>query len=141
MDKIGRLSERDLQAMLRTLSVERRPGSFCFVDQDQVPPGAVVHATVAESEGTTAVVDRSSSSTWAGAPEFVAAWLTVQVHSSLDAVGLTAALSGALAKAAIPCNVLAGLHHDHLLVPESQADQAIEVLRGLREDNAGVEHG
>lgn len=47
MGKTGCLSERDLQAMLRTLSIERRPGSFCFVDQDQVPPGAVVHATVA----------------------------------------------------------------------------------------------
>ena len=98
-----------------------------------------MHATVAESEGTTAVVDRSSSGSDADAPEFVAAWLTVQAHSSLEAVGLTAALSGALARAGIPCNVLAGLYHDHLLVPESEANLAIEVLRGLREDAAGLE--
>ena len=125
--------------MLRTLSIERRPGSFSFVDQDRVPPGAVVHATVVESEGTTAVVDRSSTSSGLEPSEFIAAWLTVEVHSSLEAVGLTAALAGALARAGIPCNVLAGLHHDHLLVPESKAQMAIEVLLGLRDDNAGLE--
>lgn len=121
--------------MLGRLSVERRPGTFCFVDLGEVPPGVVIHATVVETEGTTAVVDGDSLNPDARRPDFVAAWLTVQVHSSLDAVGLTAALSGALAQADIPCNVLAGLYHDHLLVPETKAELAIEVLRGLRTGN------
>jgi hypothetical protein len=57
--------------------------------------------------------------------------LTLTVWSSLEAVGLTAAFSRALADADIPCNVLAGYHHDHLLVPVDRADEAIAALRTL----------
>ena len=65
-------------------------------------------------------------------PEFVAAWLTVEVRSALDAVGLTARLATALASENIACNVLAGYHHDHLLVPFEMADRAVAVLEALR---------
>ena len=51
--------------------------------------------------------------------------------SALDAVGLTAAVSRALADAGLSCNVLAGLHHDHLLVPAGRAEEALAVLREL----------
>ena len=130
------MPERDLQALLSTLTIERRPGAFCFVDLDDVPPGVVVQATVVESEGTSAVVDKDSLSSSTDPPEFVAAWLTVAAQSALDAVGLTAALAGALAQAGIPCNVLAGRHHDHLLVPEIKAQRAIDVLGRLRNGDA-----
>ena len=53
------------------------------------------------------------------------------MHSSLEAVGLTAALSGALAARGIACNVLAGYVHDHLLVPWDRADEATECLEAL----------
>jgi hypothetical protein len=46
-------------------------------------------------------------------------------------VGLTAAVSGVLADAGISCNILAGFHHDHLLVPEDDLDSALEVLVNL----------
>ena len=62
---------------------------------------------------------------------FPSAWLTLTVHSSLAAVGLTAAFAAALASGAIPANVLAGLRHDHLLVPVDRADDAIAALRAL----------
>jgi len=55
------------------------------------------------------------------------------VHSSLEAVGLTAAFSSALGEAGISCNVLAGYFHDHLLVPAAEAGNAIDVLLGLRD--------
>ena len=57
------------------------------------------------------------------------AWLSLTVQSSLEAVGLTAAFSKVLGDAGIPCNVLAGYHHDHLLVPIDRVDDAIAVLR------------
>nr|WP_269151213.1 ACT domain-containing protein [Spelaeicoccus albus] len=62
---------------------------------------------------------------------FVAGWITLQVHSALDAVGLTAAVSTALATAEISCNVIAGNYHDHLLVPIDRLDDALGVLREL----------
>ena len=53
------------------------------------------------------------------------------MHTALDAVGLTAAVATALAEHGIPANVIAGFYHDHLLVPEDRADDAVAVLRGL----------
>jgi hypothetical protein len=61
------------------------------------------------------------------------AWLTLTVQSSLDAVGLTAAVSARLAAIGIPCNVLAGYHHDHLLVPIDRVDDAVRALSARRD--------
>jgi hypothetical protein len=96
---------------------------------DDVP----VAAMVTEDEGATAVISTVDALERNLETEFVAAWLTLNVNSALDSVGLTAAVSGALASNGIPCNVLAGYHHDHLLVPIDRAEQAIAVLNSLRE--------
>lgn len=125
----------DLDEMLRNLTVSRRAGEFVHVllptlrDATELRPAAVV----VEDEGVTAVLDRSVADD-AGLPyDYVAAWLTLEVHSSLEAIGLTAAFSTALGAAGISCNVLAGLHHDHLLVPVAQVEAAIRALDGLRQ--------
>lgn len=123
-------AERDLDRLLAGLDPVRRPGEWVFacVPEGHALPSA---ATVVEDEGTTHVIERHVADE-AGLPyDFVAAWLTLRVHSALDAVGLTAAVANALTDAAISCNVLAGLHHDHLLVPLERADDALAVLRGL----------
>lgn len=57
--------------------------------------------------------------------------ISLQVYSSLDAVGLTAAVAGELASAGISANVVAALHHDHIFVPEQDAQRALQLLRGL----------
>ena len=54
-------------------------------------------------------------------------------YSSLAGVGLTAAVSGALAEAGIPCNMIAALRHDHLFVPEEMGDRAMQVLKALQQ--------
>lgn len=124
--------ETDLGRMLATLDVVRRPGRYTFVTGDWPRLAAVARATIVEDEGTTYVV-AVEDAVAAGAPVgFEAAWLTLTVHSALDAVGLTAAFSAALAAAAIPCNVFAGYHHDHLLVPADRADAAVAALAALR---------
>lgn len=123
--------ETDLSAMLAALDVRRRDGVYTFVTGDWPALAGAALATVDEDEGRTLVVPVEAARD-AGAPvDFEAAWLTLTVHSALSAVGLTAAFSAALGEEQIPCNVLAGYHHDHLLVPLDRADDAIEVLRGL----------
>lgn len=118
--------------MLAALDVERRPGRYTFVTGTWPSLADVAVAAVDEVEGRTLVV-AVDDAVAAGAPvDFEAAWLTLTVHSSLFAVGLTAAFSRALADVGIACNVLAGYHHDHLLVPHDRADHAIAVLRELR---------
>ena len=121
----------DLGALLAELDVERRPGRFTFLTGDwpALRPSAL--ATITEAEGVTLVLDVEHARTHGAPIEFEAAWLTLTVRSSLEAVGLTAAVSAVLADAGIACNVLAGYHHDHLLVPVGQADQTIDLLRLL----------
>lgn len=58
--------------------------------------------------------------------------IVLTVHSALDGVGLTAAVSGALAKAGIACNMVAAFHHDHVFVPAGDADRALALLLKLQ---------
>jgi hypothetical protein len=124
--------ETDLSTMLATLRIERRGESVTVVHlSDPVELGDGVLALLTEDEGTTAVASIAEAQRRGWSVEFRAAWLTVSVHSSLDAVGLTAALATALAERGIACNVLAGYFHDHLLVPLDRADEAVECLEAL----------
>ncbi|MEM1332058.1 MAG: ACT domain-containing protein [Actinomycetota bacterium] len=128
--------ETDLAVMLASLDVVRRPGVFTYVEVPGTPTtelAALAHAVVVEDEGTTVVVPIEAARAARLGGELELAWLTLTVHSSLEAVGLTAAFSAALGDAGISCNVLAGYRHDHLLVPDADAERAIEVLRDLAE--------
>jgi uncharacterized protein len=59
------------------------------------------------------------------------AWITLTVHSSLEAVGLTAAVSKALTEENISCNVVAAFFHDHIFVPVKDAERAMNALQRL----------
>jgi len=123
--------ETDLATMLASLDVERRPGRFVFVTGDHPALRETAAAMIQELEGITLVVTVDEARAFGIDVELELAWLTLTVFSALEAVGLTAAFSAALAAAGIACNVLAGYHHDHLLVPVDRADEAIAVLRAL----------
>ena len=121
---------RDLTELLRRLEPVRRPGEFVVVSttsEDSLP----ALATVEEDEGTTMVLERHEADAFRLGHVGTFAWITLTVHSSLEAVGLTAGVARALAAKNIPCNVLAGFHHDHLLVPSDRADEAMAALREL----------
>ena len=70
-----------------------------------VPKETTAAATIVEDEGTTTVLALADAERLGVRPDFVAAWLTVEAYSALDAVGLTAVLASALAGANIACNV------------------------------------
>ena len=84
-----------------------------------------------EAEGRTLVIARDTADQLGLAYRFVAAWITLDVDSELDDIGLTSVVAQALASAGISCNVIAGYHHDHLLVPHAQAPEALAVLRSI----------
>lgn len=73
---------------------------------------------IREVEGTTYVLPQADADKLSLKYDFVASWISLQVHSELGAVGLTAAFSEALTQAGVSCNVLAGFYHDHILVPK-----------------------
>ena len=123
--------EMDLQTMLDSLDVERRPGTFTFVAVEVPTPGllAAAHGMVKEGKLTTLVLPVESARR-AGLPVVIEmAWLSLTVQSSLEAVGLTAAFAKILGDEDISCNVLAGYHHDHILVPVESAADAIQALK------------
>ncbi|NYI08202.1 ACT domain-containing protein [Allostreptomyces psammosilenae] len=133
-------AERDLGRLLRGMDPRLRAGRYVFcavAGPEAVPAGVRPEATVVEDEGLTLVVPREQADAAGLAYDYVAAWITLRVHSALDAVGLTAAVAGRLAAEGISCNVLAGFHHDHLLVAADDAERAVLALRALAEVAAG----
>lgn len=124
----------DLAELLRSMQPVLNPGVYAFC---VVPEGADTTrfsplGTFREAEGVTVIVEESVAATHGLTPLFKAAWITLMVNSDLAAVGLTAAISRALADAGISCNVVAAAHHDHLFVPVERGSDAIEVLRRLQ---------
>ena len=131
--------EANLQTLLAAMHPVQRDGEYVYVlwpHGKALVPG--IEAAVREAEGLTVVLPRDAADREGLAYDFVAAWITLQIHSELEAVGLMAAVSRALMEARISCNVLAGFHHDHLLVPVADASQALEVLAGLTAQGSGV---
>jgi uncharacterized protein len=122
--------ETDLAALLATMEPALRPGEYVFVVLDDLD-GVEPEATVREDEGLSVVLARERADALGLGYDYVAAWITLRVHSALEAVGLTAAVSRALADARLSCNVIAGYHHDHLLVPADRGEEALAVLREL----------
>ena len=121
------LSPFDLAVLLASMDPVRRAGEYVFVAADGLD-GLEPEATVREAEGLSAVLRRERADALGLDYDYVAAWITLRVHSSLEAVGLTAAVSRALADAGLSCNVIAGLRHDHLLVPADRAEEALRAL-------------
>ncbi len=124
-------AERDLAVLLASMEPERRPGSFVFTTTGEAHPDAPAVVVVREAEGTTLVLERGEADARGLGYDFVAAMISLHVHSALDAVGLTAAVAGELAAHGISCNVVAGYFHDHLFVPEAEADRALALLHDL----------
>ena len=123
----------DLTRLLCTLVPELHEGVYVFA---VLPAGRElgslpVVATFQEREGLTVVLEEGIAMQADLSSLFRAAWITLTVHSELEAVGLTAAFSAALAGAGISCNVLAGAYHDHLFVPVARAQEALGLLRNL----------
>ena len=124
---------RDLGTLIRSMDATLHADAvaFCVATEGAALPTNSVIATVREAEGLTVVLFERDATALGIAPAFRAEWITLNVHSDLEAVGLTAAFSNALADAGISCNVIAGVHHDHIFVPHGTGARALATLRAL----------
>ncbi|MDH0099578.1 ACT domain-containing protein [Ectopseudomonas hydrolytica] len=125
--------ETDLSRLLQSMTPQLNPGQyvFCCVAADLDCSALHPIASLREAEGLSLVLPREVADAHGLRYDYVAAWITLQVHSSLAAVGLTASFSAALAQAGVSCNVVAGFHHDHIFVPIERAERALSTLRAL----------
>jgi uncharacterized protein len=115
------------------LSPQRRPGEYVFatIDAKDRSKAAMALASVVEPEGLSIVLSRKDADETRIVYDSVFGWITLMVESALDSVGLTAAVSGVLAQSGISCNVIAGYHHDHLLVAIDRVDDALDAISDL----------
>ena len=126
--------ETNLRRLLATMRPVLNPGEYVFCTTTTAAiPAEQVLGSFREPEGLTLIVAREAADLWGLPYGHVMAWLSLTVHSSLAAVGLTAAVAAALAEANISCNVVAAYYHDHLFVSQNDAEAALNVLRALSE--------
>ncbi len=115
----------DLAFLLKEMRPELSTYRYAFTVSDSAPSNAF--AVIREDEGLT-VIAPSETGEWAR--------ISLSVHSSLSAVGLSAAMAKALADKHISCNIVAGYHHDHLFVPWPRRHDAMAALATLSETAA-----
>ena len=125
--------ETSLATLLRSMSPQLNAGEyvFCTLRDGQWPAGLEIIGSFREQEGLTVILERRHAEQAGFSFDYVAAWITLNVHSALEAVGLTAAFATALGQSGISCNVIAGYYHDHLFVGQADAERAMQVLRDL----------
>lgn len=124
----------DLAQLLATMQPELNEGAYVFssVQADRDVSQLAPLATFREREGLTVIIDEPTALREGLPVLFRAAWITLNVHSDLEAVGLTAAVADALTSARISCNVVAAAFHDHIFVPVERARDALAQLTDLQ---------
>ena len=126
-------AEKDLQKLLKEMKPVLNSGEYVFVSVanfDKILRTDTLFE-FKETEGITLVLEKNKADSLQLSYSFISSWITLKIHSSLEAVGLTAAFSTALTKENISCNVVAGFYHDHIFVDTKDAEKALTVLKNL----------
>jgi hypothetical protein len=131
--------ETNLERLLHNLSARLLPDVYVFCTIPDGQYGDLVHtspiASFQEKEGLSLVITQQEATQNKYSYEGTFRCITLEIHSSLHAVGLTAVVSQALAEEQISANMIAGYHHDHIFVPTSLAEQALRIIENI---TAGV---
>jgi uncharacterized protein len=126
--------ERDLKTLLLNMKPEMHDGVFVFcsvAEETEIPATLKPKYIFREREGTTLVVRQEEAESAALPYQFASRQITLTVHSSLEAVGFLAAITGRLAEAGISVNAVSAFYHDHLFVSEHRADEVLRLLQDM----------
>lgn len=129
--------ETEIARLLADLRPVLSAGDYVFCTFENADYGAFANlepiAAMLENEGLTLVIPLAVAKKNHIPYSSVFKQISLTIHSSLDAVGLTAAFSTALAAAGMSANVIAGYYHDHIFVQREHAKRAMAVLADLSE--------
>jgi uncharacterized protein len=125
----------DLQTLIKNMKPVLSEQDYVFCTLGKVLDDEILTLNplcmMQEEEGITLILEKAVADK-AGFPySGVYHKITLLVHSSLEAVGLTAAFSKALTDHDISANVIAGYYHDHIFVPKAKASRAMKALQEL----------
>ena len=125
--------ESDLNKLIKGLSPKLNNGEYVFtsIKNIELLNTSEVICTFKEKEGLTLVLERSRAEQLGLKYNFIASWITLEVYSSLNAVGLTSLVTTELANNEISCNVIAGYYHDHIFVSTKDSLKTLEILNYL----------
>ena len=128
--------ETELKKLIKSMRPELNSGEYVFtteVSLDYIPRENII-GQFAEKEGITVIIEKEKADVLGLQYDFIASWITLTIHSSLKAVGLTAIFASELAKNSIGCNVVAAYYHDHIFVDKKDSEKAMEVLKNLSQN-------
>ena len=125
--------ETNLSKLISGMRAELHAGTYVFATcaRGVVPASLKPLMQFEEAEGTTLILEKSQAENARLAYEFPSRMITLNVHSSLEAVGFLAVITRKLADAGMGVNPVSGFFHDHLFVPEDRAEEAMRVLKSL----------
>ncbi len=126
--------ETNLNILLQNMNPILNEGDyvFCTLSNNEKIDLNKVLGSFKEKEGTTLIITKEYADLMGFSYTSIMSWISLEVHSSLEAVGLTAAFSKVLADANISCNVVAGYYHDHIFVLKQDALRAIGLLKDYK---------
>jgi len=127
--------EKDLSVLIQNMEPVLNTGEFVFCTVETlngIPDMEKILFFFREHEAITIVLERTIADEWKMPYSYISSWITLTIHSSLEAIGLTAAFANALKKENISCNVVAAYFHDHIFIPKEDAEKAIEALIALK---------
>lgn len=126
---------KDLKQLLTLLSPVLDPEEYVFASFTGKKYGDFSNynpiCCIMEDEGMTLVIQRSQADAAELKYPCVFQRITLSVHSSLEAVGLTQKISSTLAENGISANFVAGYYHDHIFVPTERAEDALALILKL----------
>jgi len=131
--------ETDLQKLIKGMKPELNPGEYVYCLADSKEHAAALDPLFyfIEKEGMTMILPKELADAMNVPYATTFVWITLTVHSALEAVGLTAAVSKSLTEANISCNVVAAFYHDHIFVPITDSARAMQALQKLAGFNGG----
>ncbi|UVK56087.1 ACT domain-containing protein [Mesorhizobium sp. AR02] len=130
--------ETDLKTLLASMTPESLDGIYVFAtlapDVPQ-PEGLEPVMVFREREGLTLIVTEEAAKAAGLTASFRCRMITLNIHSSLEAVGFLAAITTRLAAAGMGVNPVSAFYHDHLFIPAERAQEAMELLHQLAKDS------
>lgn len=129
--------ETNLTKLIKQMKPKLNNGEYVFVSLKDISKIKREDTILEfkEPEGTTLIFTRKKADELKLNYQYIASWITLEIHSSLDAVGLTAVISTELTKHNISCNVVAGFYHDHIFIDKNDAQKALNALKNLSKNS------